>query len=258
MSSMNERYSANEYLRMMNIISLLQEIDEGIFVYPKPFYSREFLRSLQMVNGMMQTKRQFLEDPFEYRGMREYQPYDDMKSINWKATAKTGDFKVNLHDFTAVKSVRIFMNLEDTGIVKKEDCAEVCIRIAAGISRFFAQKGMKVSCYGNCRDFQTGNLLQLEEKEDLQEVYRALAGIDLTKEMPAFHKLYENRLFTKMQGEYTFLVSVNAYEDFAGLLRRYCLVSEDFMWFCPVKDKELPEIPNVLQKVFRPININQI
>ena len=32
MSSMNERYSANEYLRMMNIISLLQEIDEGMSV----------------------------------------------------------------------------------------------------------------------------------------------------------------------------------------------------------------------------------
>jgi uncharacterized protein (DUF58 family) len=70
-----------------------------------------------MVNGVMQTKRQFLEDPFEYRGMREYQPYDDMKSINWKATAKTGDFKVNLHDFTTVRSVRIFLNLEDTGII---------------------------------------------------------------------------------------------------------------------------------------------
>lgn len=245
-------------LFMLTTLMATQEIDEGIFVYPKPFYSREFLRSLQMVNGLMQTKRQFLEDPFEYRGMREYQPYDDMKSINWKATAKTGDFKVNLHDFTAVKSVRIFMNLEDTGIVKKEDCAEVCIRIAAGISKFFAEKGMKVSCYGNCRNFETEHLLQLEKKGDLQEVYRALAGIDLSKEMPAFHKLFEDRLFTKMQGEYTFLVSVNAYEDFVGLLQRYSLVSEDFMWFCPIKNKELPQIPNVLQKVFRPININQI
>ena len=36
-----------------------------------------------------------MEDPFEYRGIREYQPYDDMRSVNWKATAKTGDLKVN-------------------------------------------------------------------------------------------------------------------------------------------------------------------
>ncbi len=245
-------------LFMLTTLMTTQEVDEGIYVYPKPFYSREFMRSLQMVNGMMQTKRQFLEDPFEYRGMREYQPYDDMKSINWKATAKTGDFKVNLHDFTAVKSVRIFLNLEDTGIIKKEDCAEVCIQIVAGISKFFVGKGMKVSCYGNCRDFQTEHLLHIEETSDLQKIYRALAGIDLSKEMPVFHKLYEDRMFTKMQGEYTFIVSVNAYDEFVGLLQRYNIVTEDFVWFYPVKKDERPEIPNVLQKVARPIDINQI
>ncbi len=234
------------------------ELDEGIYVYPKPFYSREFLRSLQMVNGMIQTKRQFLEDPFEYRGMREYQPYDDMKSINWKATAKTGDFKVNLHDFTAVRSVRIFLNLEDTGIIKKEDGAEVCIRIAAGISKYFAEMGMKVSCYGNCRDICTDQILQKHEEKELQNIYRALACIDLGKDMPAFHKLYENRMFTRMNGEYTFVVSVNAYDEFVELLQRYSVVSEDFLWFMPVEKNNAPEIPDNMRKYFRPINIYQI
>lgn len=248
---------ANDLFMYASIMDTV-EMDEEIYVYPKPFYSKEFLRSLQMVNGMMQTKRQFLEDPFEYRGMREYQPYDDMKSINWKATAKTGELKVNLHDFTAVKSVRIFMDFEDTGIIKKEDCAEVCIQIAAGISRFFVGKGMKISCFGNCRDFQTSQLLQIEETGNLQEIYRALARIDLSKEMPAFHKLYENRIFTKMQGEYTFIVSVNAYEDFVQLMQRYDMVSQDFLWFYTVKNREFPEIPTKLQKAAKLININQI
>ena len=66
-----------------------------LYVYPKPFMSNEFWQSLQQLNGEVLTKRHLMEDPFEYRGIREYQPYDDMRSVNWKATAKTGELKVN-------------------------------------------------------------------------------------------------------------------------------------------------------------------
>ncbi len=235
-----------------------QEEDQYIYVYPRPFYSREFLRCLQMVNGQMQTRRQFLEDPFEYRGIREYQPYDDMKSINWKATAKTGDFKVNLHDFTAVKSVRIFLNLEDESYYKKTDCAEVCIRIATGISRFFAEKGMKVSCYGNCKETLTDKVLAQDADSGLQEIYRALAQIDLSKEVVNFEKYYANRILSQNSGEYTFIVSQNAYDDFVALLQKYRLVSGDFLWFYPYDRSVDADIPEMLQSCFRPININRI
>lgn len=235
-----------------------QEEDQYIYVYPKPFYSREFLRCLQMVNGQMQTKRQFLEDPFEYRGIREYQPYDDMKSINWKATAKTGDFKVNLHDFTAVKSVRIFLNLEDESYNKKTDCAEACIRIATGIIRFFAQKGMKVACYGNCKGTLTDNVLVQDAGSSLQEIYRTLAKIDLSKEVVNFEKYYANRILSSNSGEYTFIISLNAYDDFVAFLQKYCLVSGDFLWFYPYDRSLDVEIPARLQSYFRPINISRI
>ena len=76
--------------------------------------------------------------------------------------------------------------------------------------------------------------------------------------MPAFHKLYENRMFTRMNGEYTFIVSVNAYEEFVELLQRYSVISEDFMWFMPVEKNDMPEIPDNMRKYFRPINIYQI
>ena len=65
-----------------------------IYVYPKPYDSHELRRSLTQLNGEVLSKRHLLEDPFEYRGIREYQPFDDMRSINWKATAKTGELKV--------------------------------------------------------------------------------------------------------------------------------------------------------------------
>lgn len=245
-------------LFMLATLVQTQELDLGIYVYPKPFYSREFLRSLQIVNGMMQTKRQFLEDPFEYRGMREYQPYDDMKSINWKATAKTGDLKVNLHDFTAVKSVRIFINAEDNNIRKKTDCLEVCLQMAAGIAKFFAEKGMKISCFGNCKDYFSEEHLRIEEERELQTIYRALACVDLSQEITAFHKVYENRLLTRQNGEYTFIISANAYDEFVELLDRYSRITEDFLWFYPVGKDSVTAVPANLNKAFRPIDINKV
>ena len=87
--------------------------------------SRRLRQSFVQLNGEMLTRRHLLEDPFEYRGIREYQPYDDMRSINWKATAKTGDFKVNQMGYTSLKSVRIFFNIQDDNILKKEEAVEM-------------------------------------------------------------------------------------------------------------------------------------
>ena len=82
----------------------------SLYVYPKPFSHPDFKRSLKQLNGEVLTKRHLLEDPFEYRGIRDYQPQDDLKSINWKATARTGDLKINQKNYTSQKSVRIFVS----------------------------------------------------------------------------------------------------------------------------------------------------
>ncbi len=235
-----------------------RECDEFIYVYPQPYYNRDIFNSLQMVNGLVNTKRQFLEDPFEYRGIREYQPYDDMKSINWKATAKTGDLKVNLRDFTSVRSVRIFLNLEDEGILKRNDGAEACIRIAAGIIKYFADKGMKISCYGNCKDSRTEQILYYNSNCNLQEIYRSLSCIDLEKKAKSFKYHFENRLFKQTNGEYTFILSMNAYDEFVELLQRYSVISDDFMWFYLKDPKDNTDIPWNLQRYYKPINVSQI
>lgn len=245
-------------LFMINTMVKEYETNEYIYVYPEPFYNMEFLRSLQMVSGTMKTKRQFLEDPFEYRGMREYQPFDDMKCINWKATAKTGDFKVNLKDFTTVKSVRIFMNLEDTGIYKKEDCAEVCIRMASGIARFFTDKGLKVSLYSNGKDSHTGKRVIHNAEDEIMDLYRSLAKIDLKLPMENFKSCCASKMKQLRTGEYTFILSMNAYEDFISLLQEFSLYSEDFLWFYPETKSAETKIPDSLQRFFRPININTV
>ena len=108
-------------LFFLNEDSQSQTTNQYIYVYPSIFREEEFHLSLQKLNGEIIVKRHMLEDPFEYRGIREYQPFDDIRSVNWKATARTGDLKVNQKNYTAMQTIRIFINLEDDSIWKKDN-----------------------------------------------------------------------------------------------------------------------------------------
>ena len=96
-----------------------KSVKTTLYVYPKPWNCVRLQQSLIQLSGEMLSRKHLMEDPFEYRGIREYQPYDDMRSINWKATARTGDLEVNHKNYTSLKSVRIFFNLQDDNVLRK-------------------------------------------------------------------------------------------------------------------------------------------
>ena len=68
---------------------------------------------------------------FEYLGIREYTPRDTLRDVNWKATARSGELKVNQKGCTAQRSVRLVVNLEDGAILRQEDLLEASIEMAA-------------------------------------------------------------------------------------------------------------------------------
>ena len=232
------------------------------YVYPAPFVSEEFRRSLQQLNGELLTKLHFPEDPFEYRGVREYQPFDDMRSINWKASAKTGDWKVNPKNCTALQTVRLFFNIEDSGILKKDAMVEASIQIIAGLAAFFLNQGIRVSCYGNGRDILNGEPVHIEAGAgagQMEQIYRALARIDTNLKTADFTSCFERELMKASSGITTVFVSPNAYENFTGLLRRFRLSGQECLWFYPVPEteKQMPELPEEWKKDIRILHIAQ-
>lgn len=222
-----------------------------IYVYPKPYDSQELRRSLTQLNGEVLSKRHLLEDPFEYRGIREYQPFDDMRSINWKATAKTGELKVNQKNYTALKSIRIFFNVEDDNVMKKEDCVEASLQLVAGLSAFFLRQGIQTACYGNGVDIKTHKPLSIEAKAgdgQFDAICRGLARLDLEQPTADFSKCFEERLFSEARGTITCFVSPNQYNDFLELLEKYGDAGNEFYWFYPIAWNRETEIPEKLQK----------
>lgn len=230
----------------------------SLYVYPKPFSHPEFRQSLKQLSGQVLTKRHLLEDPFEYRGIREYQPQDDLKSINWKATARTGEFKVNQKNYTAEKSVRIFINLEDTGILKKEDCVEASLQIATALLLLFLEQGMQVAVYCNGVDVLHNEPCILEAGGGIRQreaVLRSFALIDTSKPVRSFSELFSSRLSESSGALMTCIVSPNAYDDFASLILQYHTRHPDMKWFLPYSGTVPPEMEDELRSLITFISL---
>ena len=232
----------------------------SLYVYPKPFSHPAFRQSLKQLRGQVLAKRHLLEDPFEYRGIREYQPQDDLKSINWKATARTGEFKVNQKNYTAEKSVRIFINLEDTGILKKEDCVEASLQIATALLLLFLEQGMQVAVYCNGVDVLHNEPCILEAGGGIRQreaVLRSFALIDTSKPVRSFSELFSSRLSEASGALMTCIVSPNAYDDFATLILQYHTRHPEMKWFLPYSGTVPPEMEEELRSLITFISLRE-
>lgn len=230
------------------------------YVYPKPFDSREFRGSLRQLNGEILARRRLLEDPFEYRGIREYQPFDDMRSINWKATARTGALKVNQKNYTCVPAVNLFLNVEDNGILKREEAVEAGIGMMAGLSAFFLSQGFRVACYSNGADVVTGRPFLLEAnagRGQMEGIYRGLARLDTDRKQEHFGTLFEEKMMREGRDLFTCVISPNQYDDFVELMERFHATGADYLWFYPLWEKKEPELPRTLASKIRIIHIRR-
>lgn len=234
-------------------------LNAEIYVYPKPCDNEEFRISLTRLNGEVLTRRHLLEDPFEYRGIRDYQPFDPIRSVNWKATAKTGDLKVNQKNYTSLKNIRVFFNIQDNGILKKTDCVEEAIRIVAGLCTFFIGQGIQVACYGNGVDILTERYVSIEPKAGeghIDNIYRSLARLDLEKPTVNFCETFEERLFSQADDTITYFVSPNQYDDYLSLLTRFGNTGYKYLWFYPVLGIEEPELPPAVKSNVKVIHFS--
>lgn len=233
--------------------------EESMYVLPRAISSRDFQFLLQQLNGEMLTKRNLYEDPFELRGIREYQPFDDMRSINWKATAKTGSFMVNQKNYTAPKTVRIFLNLEDRNILKITDALEDSIRIGAGLARYLLEQGIKVAFYCNAPDIITGApLMRAAERGDNQMsvIMRSLARLDLTKEAMPFDRQFRKKVLMEQENTYTCFISPTFYEEFIDILQEFTRQGRNYSWYCPVQNKiPVDDLPPMLRQNIKFIRV---
>lgn len=116
----------------------------ALYVYAKRADISGILTACEKVMGAMQCEKRFYEDPFAFCSIREYSITDPMKTINWKASAKTGELMVNTYESTLTKRVMLYLDLEDRSIIKQEHLIEESISVAATLAQKMLGRGVEV------------------------------------------------------------------------------------------------------------------
>ena len=122
-------------------------------------------------------------DPFEFRGIREYQPTDPMRDINFKATAVAQQLMVNIHAPTSSKRLEIVLNLEYNRPYPEFELYEQAIRLTATMAEKYISQGVKLGLYTNGKDTLTAENVAVtagEGASHMYKVFQALARIGLT------------------------------------------------------------------------------
>lgn len=124
-----------------------------LMVYPQMLALTELPVPVHRLLGDMLVRQFTVADPFSVSGVREYVPGDEIRLINWKATAHANQTMVHRRDFTADSQLLIYLNVEDSpnmwNKVSRPDLIEHGIVYAASVARYAIETGGKVGFVTN-------------------------------------------------------------------------------------------------------------
>ena len=133
-----------------------------LIVYPAKVPAQKLALPTRLLLGAVLTRRQAQEDPFALKSIRPYEIYDSPRIINWKASAKTGELKVNQFEYTTDEALLFLLDMGGGEI----DDREQLLRVASSLCLFFLRKGVSVSLMANCRDCITGKPIRVRNGAD--------------------------------------------------------------------------------------------
>lgn len=213
------------HYKMMKSFSASPEI----YVYPRLKTTKRFKIDYRKIIGEAVARRSFLEDPFFFSGIRDYSPFDSMKKVNWKATARTGSLKVNQYHTTQSQSVMLLLDLDGYNKFDGRQIKEDVVSTAAFLARKLALGGTAVGFATNAADVLSGGHIKTECKSGRGHFFfmmREMARIDTEKLLAPFGKILEN-LPRNTSGTQYILISYH-YSD--GLARHVEALRPNIQW----------------------------
>ncbi len=172
-----------------NIYVDIEDNQAAICVYPICTSVKEVFPSFERIMGEYLQQRFLYEDPFAFRGIRQYEPTDSMKKINWGVSAKTGELMVNQYYDSSHCSITILLDLETEGMLYYEDLLEECVRIARTYLELCLQKGIPIRFVTNACDIETKMPVAIEEGAGtmhFEECLRKLARLEVNEKVDSF------------------------------------------------------------------------
>ena len=183
----------------------------SVLVLPGRIKEGEIPRNLNQLTGEIISRIKLLDDPFEFRAIREYQPYDPIHHVNWKATAKSETLQVNTFHTTNKRNVVLLLNMETGTVRKSEVIAEAAIKIASFLADRFITEQIPTALYSNGTDTDSKEMIAVEAGSDeghIRNIDVALAKIEIKELYTPFTKILDERI-TEDESENEFIIISN-------------------------------------------------
>lgn len=224
--------------------------DACLYVYPRAIESERLLLPLRSLMGQILADRSLIFDPFETQSVRPYQSYDPYRSVNWKATARTGELKVNVYAPTASWQVMFLLDMKSDRIWKDEDLAEESLRLCGSYSRLLIEEGIPVSVRTNGIDCLTncpGSLESGAGRDHIRAVMELLARIETDDKAVAIEQILEE-LSCASHGSPSWgdhliyiLISPGQRSSMIRAYERLCRGCPGSQWILPLRPDQRPQ-----------------
>ena len=213
-------------------------LDRQIFVYPAAVESGRFIEKFQSIYGTIMSNDFHYEDVFTIRGIREYQPFDSQKRINWNATAKLGRLMVNNYEYTTNRKVVIFLNLAVDQLSQERVIGEESIRLVKTWCMNLDKQGIQANVYTNGIDCMSGREVfvckENLKKKYMETVNESLARIKIKDVSGRFSEEYRNLLRGFAKDHYILVISAYQHECFQQDLVDILKETGNLTWIVPV------------------------
>lgn len=177
---------ARDYL-LMSQCSERRANETSLYVYPAKVDTRAFDLIYRQMLGEQTARKRMEEDPFAFRGIRDYRGTDSMRRVNWKQSAAQGKLLVNLYESTSSQTVRLILDLSCHDTFHRRKVQEYCISLASSLAARLLHSGIAVSMDSNGCDVVDGRQICLPSganRGHMESLDRALARIDLEQQTP--------------------------------------------------------------------------
>ena len=228
--------------------------DASITILPELIPLPDMQTLLSITFSDVIQRRTLLTDPFSFSGIREYQPWDPMRSINWTATAKAGDFMVNQNASTSTRQVSIFLNLEFYNSKESQALLEKAISLAYSYTYELNSLGIPSQIFTNGKDAITGSTVIDALAADDSDNFRrglALARIDIASGVIPFAELVDEFLPSTGANDYVVVISPKYDTIFRPILLSLKRKRPSLLWVWPCyHTTAMPEIETELRSNF--------
>jgi uncharacterized protein (DUF58 family) len=131
-----------------------QSEEDFVIVYPRIVPLRDLGFPSQSPFGTLPSRERLFEDPTRIRGVRDYQPGDSPRRMDWKTSARLGVLQVRRYEPAIALETSVFVNLNssDYNLDCRYEAAEQGVVIAASVAVHLVEQRQAVGLVTNGRD----------------------------------------------------------------------------------------------------------